>query len=249
MCLLAFAWRAYGAAPLVLGANRDEYFERPTAPADFWAHAPHVLAGRDLRSGGTWLGVTREGRIAAITNYRDPHDIRPDARSRGELVASFLESGLGARAYAEGVHRARAAYNGFNLIVGDGEELWYAASREPAPREIEPGIHALSNGLLDLPWPKVEASRAKLADAMQQVDPEAQVFALLADRAFAPDESLPDTGVGVALERALSPPFVVLEGYGTRSSTYVAMKGPRLRFVERSFGAAGQPLGERRFEI
>ena len=249
MCLLAFAWRAHGSLDLVLGANRDEYHARPTAPAGYWTHAPDVLAGRDLRSGGTWLGVTRQGRFAAVTNYRDPGDVRPTARSRGELVASFLESPIPARDYAAAVHAAAAAYNGFNLVVGDGEELWYAASREAAPREVAPGLHALSNGLLDMPWPKVEASRARLADAIRQVDPEPEVFALLADRGFAPDEALPDTGVGIALERALSAPFVALEGYGTRSSTYVAMKAPRLRFVERSWDERGRLLGEQRFEI
>jgi len=248
MCLVAFAWRAHPAWDLVLGANRDEFHERPTAAAMWWEE-PAMLAGRDMRAGGTWLGVTRERRFAAVTNFRDPGDTRAAARSRGELPVAFLAGTQPAEVFAQQAWTLRDAYNGFNLLLGDGEELWYAGSRDAqGPRRIEPGVHVLSNALLDTPWPKVERSGDRLGEALAQMDPERSVLALLADRALAPDEALPDTGVGLDWERALSAPFIVTERYGTRSSTYVAMGQGRMRFVERTFAAGGDPRATREYE-
>lgn len=249
MCLVAFAWRAHPAWQLVLGANRDEFYDRPSAPAAWWGEPAGVLAGRDLRAGGTWLGVTRAGRFAAITNYRDPGDTRAAARSRGELPVAFLAGDGPAAEFAQQAWTLREAYNGFNLLLGDGEELWYAGSRDPSgPRRVEPGVHALSNALLDTPWPKAARSGERLAEALAQVDPEPNVLALLADRELAPDDALPDTGVGHEWERALSPPFIATERYGTRSSTYLAIGTGRTRFIEREFARGGIVRATREYD-
>jgi uncharacterized protein with NRDE domain len=249
MCLIALSWKKHPECDLVVGANRDEFYDRPSAPADFWPQASDVLGGRDLKAGGTWLGVTRGGRFAAITNYRDAADLRPAARSRGELTTGFLQSTVPAGTYANQVYALRSAYNGFSVLVGDGEELWYASSRDAGARRLEPGIYGLSNSLLDTPWPKVEATKQRFPEALGQLDPERHVFDLLSDRSHAPDEALPDTGVGLAVERMLSPSFIVGADYGTRSSTFLAMKGPRIVFVEKTWGPWGEPAGEARFEL
>jgi uncharacterized protein with NRDE domain len=249
MCLVAFAWHAHPSWQLVLGANRDEFHDRPSAPAAWWPEQPGLLAGRDLRAGGTWLGVTRAGRFAAVTNFRSPGETRAAARSRGELPVSFLAGDAPASTFARQAWMLRDAYNGFNLLLGDGEELWYAGSRDPeGPRRVEPGVHALSNALLDTPWPKASRSRERLGEALAQMEPERSVFALLADRSLAPDEELPDTGVGIEWERALSAPFIATERYGTRSSSYLALGPGRARFVEREFAAGGAPLATREYE-
>jgi uncharacterized protein with NRDE domain len=249
MCLIVLAWKKHPECDLVVGANRDEFYDRPSAPAAFWDAAPDVLAGRDLRAGGTWLGVTRQGRFAAITNYRDRGDVRASARSRGELTAGFLQSAVPAGTYANQVYALRTAYNGFSLLVGDGEDLWYASSRDRGARRLPPGVYGLSNHLLDTPWPKVEATKQRFAEALGQLDPERHVFDLLADRSTAPDDTLPDTGVGLAVERMLSASFIAGADYGTRSSTFVALKGPRIVFVERTYGPHGERTGEARFEL
>jgi uncharacterized protein with NRDE domain len=248
MCLILLGWRVHPEFDLVVGANRDEFHARPSQSVHWWKEPDDLLAGRDLRAGGTWLGVRRGGRFAAVTNVRDPGNQRPDARSRGELPVHFLGGSDGAGSYARQVHAARAAWNGFNLVVGDGETLWFAGARAEAPRELGPGIYGISNASLDTPWPKVEQGKAAFTDALGQLDPEGPVLELLADRHHAPDEDLPDTGVGLAWERALSSRFIVGAEYGTRSTTYVAQRGSRLRLVEREYGPSGAPLGERRFE-
>lgn len=250
MCLIVVGWRSHPEFSLVAGANRDEFYERPSAPAQPWESHPGVLGGRDLRGGGTWLGVTRGGRFAAVTNHRDPLDARAAARSRGELTAGFLASDVPAATFAAQAHALRGAYNGFNLLVGDSEELWYVGSRdERGARRLAPGVYGLSNALLDTPWPKLAASRDRFAEALRQIDPEPHVLDLLADRTLAPDEQLPDTGVGLEWERALSSPFIATERYGTRSSTFVALERARLRFVEHNFGPGGERGEVRRFEF
>jgi uncharacterized protein with NRDE domain len=239
MCLIVLAWQAHPDYPLVLAANRDEFYRRATAPARFWPEAPQVLAGRDLVAGGTWLGVTRGGRFAALTNYREP-GAAPGARSRGLLVSGFLESDAAPMAYAEGVMAEAAHYGGFNLLVGAGDELVVLSNRGTAPRRLAPGVHALSNHLLDTPWPKVEKARAGLGAqlAAPQVD---GLLQLLADDNVAPDARLPDTGVGLDLERMLSPLFIRSPQYGTRASTVLMVGTRRIRFVEQGFvdGAPG----------
>jgi len=226
MCLIVFAYRAHPDWRLVVAANRDEFYRRPTAPAGFWPDCPAVLAGRDLEHMGTWLGVTGAGRFAALTNYRDPAANRPDAKSRGELVKNYLCGSLPPAAYLEEIRRAAGDYNGFNLIVGDAAGLYYYSNLSGEATAVPPGVHGLSNHLLDTPWPKVVKAKTGLAACL--ADPEgvrpAALFALLGDRTPAPDAELPDTGVGEAWERLLSPVYIVSPDYGTRSSTVVLMK-------------------------
>ncbi|BBA69335.1 NRDE family protein [Geobacter sulfurreducens] len=254
MCLILFALDAHPRYRLVLAANRDEFYARPTAPAAFWDDSPRVLAGRDLTAGGTWCGVTRDGRIAAVTNYRDPGAHRVGARSRGELVAGFLGGDEAPARWLEHLQRNGHDYNGFNLIFGDGNGLHYHSNRGAAASPLSPGIHGLSNHLLDTPWPKVARGKDDLARLLATADePTADdLFAILADRTPAPDHLLPDTGVSLDWERLLSPLFITSPTYGTRSSTVILVdRSGQCTFVERSYnGAADHPRTvEYRFEV
>lgn len=251
MCLVLFAYEVHPSYRLIVAANRDEFYERPTAAASFWRDAPGVLAGRDLLHGGTWLGVTRGGRFAAVTNYREPLAKLGGARSRGALVTDFLKGRESPEEYTRGLAAGAGAYNGFNLLAGDGQSLYYFSNRGGAPSRLAPGVYGLSNRLLDTPWPKVVRGKRALAEVVAGGDalaPEA-VIEILFDRVRGSDAELPDTGVGVEVERLLSPLFIVGEGYGTRCSTVVlAGREGRLTFVERSFGA-GARTGEVRHEF
>ncbi|HTP64859.1 MAG TPA: NRDE family protein [Geobacteraceae bacterium] len=242
MCLILLAFDCHPRYRLIIAANRDEYFSRPTASAAFWDEHPQLLAGRDLKGGGTWLGITQTGRIAALTNYRDPGAEKPDAPSRGHLVSGFLAGAMPADEYLSFLKRESPAYNGFSLIFGDPGRLLFHSNRGEGPQFIRGGIHGLSNHLLDTPWPKVDRGRKALARIVADEDiiqPDA-LFAILADRTVAPDALLPDTGVGIELERLLSPLFTATPIYGTRSSTVVLMdREDRVFFSERTFN--GRP--------
>ncbi len=243
MCTLLFAWQVDPARPLIVAANRDEFYARPTAAATTWPRdgedGPEIVAGRDLLAGGTWLGVTREGRFAALTNVREPSVPTPEhAPSRGGLVAEFLRGRASPAAYIAGLRPDTFA--GFNLIVGDAESLWYLSNRSGPARVLEPGVYGVSNAALDTPWPKVRRGRENLARLVAAGEAtSAALLALLADRAPAPDAELPDTGVGLAMERVLSPLFLVSAGYGTCSSTALAIhRDGTVEFHERSHGPA-----------
>jgi uncharacterized protein with NRDE domain len=247
LCLIVLAWRVRPGLKLLVAANRDEWRERPAAPAHWWPDHPQIFAGRDLKARGTWMGVTRSGRFAAITNFRDPSDKRSTARSRGELVTGFLLSKEGAGAFLARVADRASDYNGFNLIAGDGESLWYFGSRAGVAREIPPGIHGLSNHVLDEPWPKVIRARAAMQDAVTQPDPSSDLFTMLSDRAVAPDDALPKTGVDPEWERRLSAPLITGEDYGTRCSTVIAVAAfGAINFEERTLAADGRVVDRRR---
>ncbi|MBA6114399.1 NRDE family protein [Pseudomonas sp. NC26] len=243
MCLIVFAWRPGHALPLIVAANRDEFYARPTQPLAPWDDAPGVHAGRDLEAGGTWLGVGPRGRFAALTNIRDPgQPLGP--RSRGELVAAYLHGELGVEAYLDQVASRSEQYSGFNLLVGDSQRLGYLHARDAAPRLLEAGVYGLSNGGLDTPWPKLVKARNGLKSLLGSADPQ-RLLALLADDAPAPDSELPETGVGLATEKLLSSVFIASQNYGTRASTVLIVddQGTR-RLIERSFGPFGGHLGE-----
>lgn len=246
MCLVALAWKARADLPLVVAANRDEWRERPARAAHWWEDHPRIFAGRDLKAGGTWMGVTRSGRFAAVTNFRDPSDKRSTARSRGALVTEFLLGTDPPATHLAALAAHAAEYNGFNLLLGDGASLWYFGSREGEARPIEPGIHGLSNHLLDEPWPKVVRARLAMGEALDDPDPAPRLFAMLADGGGAPDEALPDTGVGVTWERRLAAPLIVGADYGTRASTVlvVAASG-EVRVEERGIDAQGHEVENR----
>ena len=235
MCTLLVAWHAHPELALVVAANRDEAYDRATERARFWSDAPDLLAGRDLVAGGTWLGVTRGGRFAAITNVREPGRGAPAlARSRGELVAGFLRGTAEPEAWLAGVALDR--YAGFNLLVGDRSSLWYLSNRRGRPEQVTPGVHGVSNARLDTPWPKVVRGKAGLAALVAGGSPAlADLQALLADRAIAADAELPDTGIGLLGERMLAPLFIETPIYGTCSSTVVVVdRAGRVAFSERT---------------
>lgn len=238
MCLIVFAYDCHPHYHLILGANRDEYRDRPTDPARFWSDAPHLLAGRDRVFGGTWLGVTTGGKLAAITNYRDPRRQVAHLPSRGGLVAGFLQdTAMTPEEFRGTLNRDGGGYNGFNLLYGVGTELHYFTNRGGSSGPVTPGIHALSNHLLDTRWPKAATARSRLEAVVQQtnVDPE-QIFALLSDPAPFAAGMLPDTGVGPERERILSPIFIDDERYGTRSTTVLLIdRTDRVTFIERTF--------------
>jgi len=237
MCLIFTAIKVHPEYPLVIAANRDEFYSRPSAPAAFWSEAPDLLAGRDLRAGGTWLGITRTGRLAALTNYRHPDSKREDAPSRGLLVSGFLLSGDNPVSYLEKVSVNAQVYNGFSLLAGQGRDIYCCSNRSEGIRMLEPGIHGLSNHLMDTPWPKVERGKCALQTLLEKenLSPE-DLFHFLLDRTVPPDDLLPDTGIGLEMERMLSPVFVISPGYGTRSSTIILMdRTGKVTFVEKSF--------------
>lgn len=235
MCLIVFAWKLIPQCPLILAANRDEFFERPTQPAGWWDDHPQVYAGRDLKAGGTWLGVDRSGRVAALTNIRNGHPPADDKRSRGELVANFLSGDAEPRDYIDHVRETASAYNGFNLLIGDGDGLyWISNEGEASFKSLEPGIYGLSNGSLDTPWPKVVRAKAQFASLLCTGAPDDAYYEMLADTTRPADNRLPDTGVSLEWERLLSPICIESERYGTRASSIVRLlDGGRAELRER----------------
>lgn len=252
MCLILFAYQHHSSFPLVLAANRDEYFERATRAAEFWPdslrgqsspQSAQILAGRDLVAGGTWMGITRTGRIAAVTNFRGPTQIKGNL-SRGQLCADFLQSDISSRAYAQQVLTQSSQYAGFNLLVFDGRDFIYCSNQNTSSQnqrfeELTPGIYGLSNGTLDAPWPKIEKGKQGLKDILTTPHIQSeQLLTLLHDDEIAQDQQLPDTGVGLERERLLSPLFIRAGagGYGTCNSTALLIdQNGLVNFHERSF--------------
>lgn len=221
-----------------MGANRDEFYERPAAPADFWDDAPEILAGRDLQGKGTWMGVNCRGNFAALTNFRVPFGTqKTNAPSRGALVSDFLASNEPPGKYLEKISRNSEKYNGFNLIAGNLNEIFYFSSKKPGIKKLTSGNYGLSNRFLDSPWPKVIKGKAGFENLMNQDEiTDKAVFDILKDKSHPPDKQLPDTGVSLEWERILSPIFIKSPIYGTRSSTILIIdKQSRIRFAERSF--------------
>ena len=253
MCLIAVAWQTDPRHPLALIANRDEFHGRPAAPAGFDPDAADVYGGRDLQAGGGWLMLSTRRRLAAVTNVRTGPAPPLAPRSRGALVRDFVRGDAPAAAFAEGLRRTAAEHGPFNLLLWDGAALQFASNQPSfATHAVAPGVHAMSNGAFDAPWPKAtlatDALSAWLGAGMALDDPAdavAPLFAALADATPAPDALLPDTGVGLALERALSPPFVVGAEYGTRCSSVVLVsENGGLLFAERRFGPSARALGD-----
>ncbi len=238
MCLILFSYQTHPDYRLVLAANRDEFYDRPTAAMAYWTDHPDVLAGRDLRGNGTWLGVTGSGRIAAITNYRDPAAHMQKAPSRGILISDYLTGNSSPLRYLEVVRQIGQRYNGFNIIAGDTGRLYYYSNRAERVREVKPGIYGISNHLMDTAWPKVQRGKALLQGQLngrEKMDIE-KMFKTLSDRSRPADEELPDTGVGLQKERVLSPLFICSPDYGTRSSSIVLIDtSSRITMMERTF--------------
>jgi uncharacterized protein with NRDE domain len=264
MCLILFAWKSHPDYPLVVAANRDEFYERDTEGMAWWAEHPHVLAGRDradvLGSPGTWLGFTKTGRFAALTNVRAPSEKNPDARTRGELSLMYLTNTERPREFIEGNAKRFQQYNGFNLLMADlsdpaNAEMHWVSNRmmmgqNIRPRKVfpeqalAPGVYGLSNAMLDTPWPKVNHRVAAFAQTLAmdqgQLKNADQYLKLLADTHVASDHELPNTGVNRDWEKALSSAFIKTPSYGTRSSTLLRIrKDGHFEMVERRFDASG----------
>lgn len=252
MCLILIARGAHPEFPLVIAANRDEYYQRPTARAAYWPDHRHVLAGRDLECMGTWLGVTRTGRFAALTNFRDPRGRKNEAPSRGRLVSDFLVADLDPRSYLESIKIAAPRYNGFNLVAGDMDGVFCFSSHDSAVQELLPGVHGLSNHLLDTPWPKVVRGKQRLQQALARGPDADALLDLLYDREPALPSELPDTGIGAEMERVLSPALIVSPLYGTRASTALLFgTDGSVSFTERTIlpGGGIGPVVSRCFSL
>ena len=243
MCLMAFAWQT-GGYPLILLGNRDEFHARPTRAAGFWTEEglPDLLAGKDLEAGGTWLGITRRGRFAALTNIRAP-GARKGAQSRGALALDYLAGEQTPEDYLKHLQSRGGDYAGFNLLVGDLQQLWHLNSQTNQMQQLPPGVYGLSNASLDSDWPKLKQLRTNLAD---NLNAGADVLlGLLSDKHIYPDQQLPDTGVSLEWERLLSATFILGGDYGTRASSLLKMdKQGGIIFVERRFAPMGEALGE-----
>lgn len=256
MCLIAVSWQANRRYPLALIANRDEAHARPAAPAARHADHPDVYGGRDLQAGGSWLLVSARGRLAAVTNVRDGLEPEAAPRSRGALVSAFVQGDAGTSAFAAALAPDARAYGRFNLLLWDGDALVFAGNHPRfSTHAVAPGVHAMSNGAFDAPWPKaMHATRALSAwlDADHEatgIDTAEPLFSALADTTRAPDALLPDTGVGLELERVLSPPFVRGQDYGTRCSSVVLVGADRIVLAERRYGRMGVREGDAFVEI
>lgn len=239
MCLVLWANDCHDKYKLLIAANRDEYYHRPTLPAGFWPESPTILAGRDLKEGGTWMGITTNGRFATLTNYRDPSSFNPKAPSRGRLVLNYLEADISPKSYMLKLLPEKAKYNGYNLLAGTVDEIYYFSNREKQVRKVDRGFHGLSNSLINVPWPKlvkgVKGLKNCLASSVVDVE---DLFKIMADREPADDHELPSTGVSLEMERMLSPLFIESASYdyGTRTTTVILIdRNNHVQFWERSF--------------
>jgi uncharacterized protein with NRDE domain len=252
MCIILFSYKSNPEYPLILASNRDEFYERPAAPAAFWDDSPELLAGRDLKQCGTWLGITKSGRVASLTNFRAPYSVMEDAPTRGELVTGFLKGREAPTSYIESICRNAPHYNGFNLLFGYVDDLYYFSNKGNIFEQVTPGLHGLSNQHLDTPWPKVEEGKKKLRSLLSagnSFSPEA-IFEILADTTRPADEELPDTGVGIEWERILSSVFVESPVYGTRFSTVLLVDNDgKVTFVERVLNHDPDHFETRAFEF
>lgn len=249
MCLILIAYRSHPRYPLVMAANRDEFYHRPTAQASFWDTEPQLLAGRDLDQGGTWLGISRSGRIAGLVNFRDPRSVKPGAPSRGSLVTDFLLGGLPPACHLGILHQHAQEFNGFSMVFGDLDQLYVYSNKGEMPPLLQPGLHGLSNHLLDTPWPKVTRGRQALAELLSATDdlPVEAIFSLLADQTMPDDALLPETGIGLEWERLLAPIFISGPTYGTRSSAILAIDhNATVNFHERTYNGGDPSKGTTR---
>jgi uncharacterized protein with NRDE domain len=249
MCLILFAYKVHPQYPLIVAANRDEFYRRPTASIHYWEDNPSILAGRDLEKMGTWMGVTTAGRFAALTNYRNPKEVTIGKQSRGELVADALIYDGDLKEYMQGLACRNQQYPGYNLLAGDASELYYYSNIGQELQKLEPGVYGVSNHLLNTEWPKVKRGKEGLSQIITG-DPEIlveELMVLLQHADPAPDEVLPKTGVSLEWERLLSPLFIQSEHYGTRSSTVLLLSEKEMEYVERVF--SDDKVSERRYNL
>lgn len=246
MCLIAFAYKDHHRYDLIFAANRDEFYGRPTKAAAFWKEYPEILAGRDLEAGGTWMGVTKNGSLAAITNYRDPSIRKEDSPSRGHLVLDYLKDPKKPEQYLDEVDQKADMYNGFSIFAGSVGGLMFYSNQQRSKISVKPGIHGLSNHLLDTPWPKVVRAKEQLQNIISEGNfSEEDVFSLLQDETRPADHRLPDTGIPKEIEKQVSPIFIRGEEYGTRSSTLLLIdKSGEVAFTEQRYAPGTKQVEE-----
>ena len=249
MCIIALAYKTPALGPLVLLANRDEYYRRPAAPLDYWQDAPQTLGGRDLQAGGSWLAIDTRGRLAAVTHIRDGRPQAPAARSRGELVQRFVNGDEDAFSFGQWLRAHRHEFGPFNLLFGSHNDLLHFSSRSGQLNRLNPGIHVLSNADMDTPWFKSERLRSHM-QTLRRPPTEAEALPWLCDRTAAEVTELPNTGVGLALEKLLSPVFIVGRDYGTRASSLLTITARGdVSFAEVSWDMSGRETGRRRYQL
>lgn len=251
MCLAILASNILSDWPLIVLANRDELHTRPTLPASPWSDVTTILAGRDLSAGGTWLGITTQGRVALLTNFREPGQHNAQAPSRGQLTDGFLRGEDAPYSYARSLQEREHRYNGFNLLLADSSGLWYCSNRGPGNiQQIQKGVVGISNASLNTPWPKLTRTQAAVSEHLTFVGASgtpsaASLFDIMQDTRSAATEELPDTGVGPEREKLLSSPFIKNERYGTRCTTLILKRSDGMvRFHEKRFDAQGVIVGE-----
>lgn len=257
MCLLVLAWRSHARYRLVVAANRDEYHARESAPLGAWPDSPGIVGGRDLQALGAWFAIDARRRFGIVTNFREFGRRRRSAPSRGGLIPAYLSGQAGPGGYLGALEVDAPGYAGFNLLLGDGDALWYASNRaDRFARELPPGIYGLSNEFLDTPWPKLVRVRERFTQLLAEPGAEdrkllaAALFAALADREPAPPESLRNSDLSPEWARKLSAPFVLDPGYGTRCSTVLTIShDDELAMLERRFDAQGSPTGETEYAL
>ena len=252
MCLITFSYQQHSRYPLIVAANRDENYDRPTRPVQFWDNQASLLAGKDLQAGGTWMGITEQGYWSALTNYRDPSIRRSNPPSRGNLPLQYLGNEQGPIEYLQALKETASQYMGFNLLVGSPDKLGYYSNQQDKVRELTPGVYGLSNSLLDTPWPKVERAKSHLQQLItdNQITEEA-LFNILLDDSEASDEQLPNTGIPKDIEKKVSPIFIKSDGYGTRCSTVLLVdQHGEVTFTERRFKSGTQRIvDENRYQF
>lgn len=248
MCLIVFSWRPDSETPLILVANRDEFYQRPTLPVHFWKDHPYILGGRDLEAGGTWLAFSRKGRFAAITNFREL-PVPEGKISRGALVKDFLAKDISPETYLNSIIQNKNHYAGFNLLLGTQQQIFYYSNKAPDEHYqiLSPGVYGLCNHLLETPWPKLLAARNQLTELLEKKVAPEQFIDMMHDNTQAKDELLPNTGVGLNAERLLSSRFIASDNYGTRNTSAIRLDNSgTLEWTEQNYHAKGK-VGERQF--
>ena len=250
MCLLLIGINSNPNFKLIIAANRDEFYGRTTWPAHFWVDYPSILAGKDLKAGGTWLGITKTGKIAAITNFREGLKPKDNVPSRGLLTLSFLAGKISGNDYLTAVQKNAFDYDGFNLILGSTDALYYFSNKQNLIEKLEDGIYGLSNGLLNSNWPKVVESKDKFRNALKSNFSTNELFEILYDQSLPDEKLLPNTGIDFQIERVLSSVFIKTEKYGTRCSTVITIdNSDNVRFIERTFNPRNEMYEEIKFNF
>ena len=248
MCLITFSYKAHPNFKLIVAANRDEFYKRPTRAAQFWEEEqlPNILAGKDLKANGTWMGVSKSGKWGALTNYRDPSNIKENAPTRGDLVLDFLKSNDSEPIYLQKVQETAQDYNGFNLLIGSKDSLYHFSNENNLITEVKPGIHGVSNALLDTNWPKLDRAKKELKEVTSKASfSKEDLFSILKNSETAPDDKLPSTGIPYEWEKAVSSIFIKTENYGTLCSTLLLVDyDGNAEFTERRYDSSTSEIIE-----